>query len=148
VEPVGGLAERPERGEARRLLFGRHRLEDHREVLLPRRVGFLDSRPARRRRADEDDAPIVLVADALHEPPFLHPSHDAGEVRQRHIELLREPAHRDPWLRLEQHQHVQRGVTDRTKAPVACHRLALARHHGRKLGEDRGDGRGRFGHAG
>ena len=58
------------------------------------------ARPARR-DPDQDDPAVVRDADALDEPALLHPVDEPGGVRERHVQQVRQPAHRHLAVALE-----------------------------------------------
>ncbi len=53
---------------------------------------------------DEDHAPVIRMAEALHEAALLHPVDQAGGVRIGHVKQLRDAAHRQLPVAI-QHRH-------------------------------------------
>ena len=64
------------------------------------------ARPAGR-RPHQDDAPVVRIADPLHQAPFDHPVDEARGVRHRNIQQIRDPTHRDRALPLQLAEDVE-----------------------------------------
>jgi hypothetical protein len=84
---------------------------------------------------DEDDAPVILLVAPLDQAALLHPIHDPGRARNRDIERLRETAHRQRSVRLENGENVQVNDAQRPAKPRPERPDAVSRLPGRQLVE-------------
>jgi hypothetical protein len=90
---------------------------------------------------NEDDAPVLGMANALDEAVLLHPVDEAGGVRIGDAEELGDPAHGQLAVAIEHRHEVE--MTHRhavSNEPLAAHAAQLA-ERGAKLGDDVGDER-------
>jgi len=83
----------------------------HEDVVLDQ-LHLVDEVEAGLRRTDEDHAPVVGDADALHEPTLLHPVDDPGRVRHRGVQDVGEPAHGHRVVVAQERQDVKMGHAD------------------------------------
>ena len=101
------------------LLIGRQALEDGPDLRAPDHVDLFDGLPAEVGDADGDDAPVIVGFGPLDEAVLDHALDDAGHIRQRNVELIRQPGHRHVAVADQQKQHVELGRADRPQAAGA-----------------------------
>ena len=90
---------------------------------MPRRSRRSAATPGEQRRPsvgerDADHAPVLVVAAALDEAALLHAVHDPGGARLRDVERLRQGAHRERAVRLEDGQDVEVDEAQRPRRPA------------------------------
>ena len=103
--------------------------EDRLEPILLDGLDLLEGLDATIGDPDEDDAAIVRHADPLDEASLLHPVDDAGRVAERHVEQLRQAAHRQVAVVLEQPHDVHMGHADPGLDEATGARAAESRDH-------------------
>jgi alkanesulfonate monooxygenase SsuD/methylene tetrahydromethanopterin reductase-like flavin-dependent oxidoreductase (luciferase family) len=112
-------------------------VEDLGHDLGSRRLHVFERLATDGRDSDEDDPAILGNPDALHEAAFLDPIDEPGGSGIGHVQHLREPAHRDLTVPLEQVHDVQLGHADaETDEALAADTLELS-ERGPEVGQDR-----------
>ena len=80
--------------------------EDALDEVVAQQLLIADDLESGRGQPHDDDAAVFAVTNSLHESAFLEPVDEAGRVRVRDVQQLREAAHREIPVVVEQGQHV------------------------------------------
>ncbi len=94
-------------------------LEEEAETLAPLGGNPFDELSPVVAERHADDASVLVVAPALDEAALLHAVHDPGRARLGDVERLREGAHRQRAVDLEDREDVEVHEAERTRGPPA-----------------------------
>jgi hypothetical protein len=80
-------------------------------------------------QCDVDDAPVLVVAEPMDEAALLHPIDEPRRVRERHVQRVRDAAHRHRPVSLEHRHDVEvRHADAHAEKTLAAETLHLAQH--------------------